>query len=71
MIDESTVRRTLKEHLMKPDEVARIFNVTIKTVTKWARTGRLASRRTPGGQHRFSPRDVAAVLLDPPAEDAD
>jgi excisionase family DNA binding protein len=46
-----------------PAEVARIFAVHPKTVTRWAQVGRLASIRTPGGQRRFSRVQVEALLL--------
>ena len=34
-------------------EVARLFGVSVSTVTRWARTGLLKSVRTPGGHYRF------------------
>jgi excisionase family DNA binding protein len=36
--------------LMTPGEVAKIFRVDPKTVTRWAQAGRLTSTRTPGAQ---------------------
>lgn len=54
--------------LMKPDEVAVLFNVKVPTVVEWARTGKLPATRTPGGQHyRFRRSDVEALLSDDPA----
>jgi excisionase family DNA binding protein len=38
--------------------VARIFGVSVSTVTRWAQHGLLPAVRTPGGHYRFS---VAAV----------
>lgn len=49
-------------HLMTPTEVARLFRVDRGTVTKWARQGRIASLRTPGGHHRFPAAHVMAML---------
>ena len=38
--------------------VARIFGVSVSTVTRWAQRGLLPAVRTPGGHYRFS---VAAM----------
>lgn len=48
--------------LMTPSEVATVFRVDPKTVTRWAAAGRLASIRTPGGHRRFWESDVQALL---------
>jgi excisionase family DNA binding protein len=34
-------------------EVARLFGVSLSTVTRWARQGLLRAARTPGGHYRF------------------
>ena len=34
--------------------VARLFGVSVSTVTRWAQRGLLPSVRTPGGHYRFS-----------------
>jgi excisionase family DNA binding protein len=52
--------------LLTPAEVARLFRVDPKTVTRWATTGRLRSLRTPGGHRRFRESDVRALLADSP-----
>lgn len=39
--------------LMTPGEVAKIFRVDPKTVTRWAHAGKVRSTRTPGGHVRF------------------
>lgn len=49
-------------HLLTPGEVAELFGVDPKTVTRWARTGRLPAVRTLGGHRRF-PADVVARCL--------
>lgn len=54
---------TLKDdRLMKPSEVAGLFRVDPKTVTRWATAGRLQSVRTPGGHRRFWESEVKALL---------
>ncbi|MEV7908688.1 BldC family transcriptional regulator [Streptomyces anulatus] len=46
------------ERLLTPREVARMFHVDPKTVTRWANTGKITSIRTPSGQHRFREGEV-------------
>ena len=41
------------ERLLTPGEVAALFRVDPKTVTRWAASGRISSIRTPGGHRRF------------------
>jgi excisionase family DNA binding protein len=44
--------------LMTPGEVAKVFRVDPKTVTRWAHAGRLRSIRTPGGHVRFFRKEI-------------
>lgn len=46
------------DHLYTPAEVALIFRVDPKTVTRWAAAGRISSVRTPGGHRRFRKSEV-------------
>ena len=48
--------------LMTPAEVGALFRVDAKTVTRWARAGKIAEVRTPGGHRRFKESDVRALL---------
>jgi excisionase family DNA binding protein len=41
------------EALLTPAEVATMFRVDPKTVTRWAKAGKLTSIRTLGGHRRF------------------
>lgn len=50
------------EKLLTPTEVARLFRVDPKTVTRWAAAGRIEAIRTPGGHRRFRESDVRALL---------
>lgn len=43
-------------------EVAQMFRVDRKTVTRWAAAGRLPSFQTPGGQYRFDVETVGQIL---------
>lgn len=51
-----------RERLMTPGEVASLFRVDPKTVTRWAAAGRIHSIRTPGGHRRFLESEVQALL---------
>lgn len=51
--------------LLTPKEVAAIFHVDPKTVTRWAKAGKLQSIRTPGGHRRYlesQVREMAQVV---------
>jgi excisionase family DNA binding protein len=50
------------DRLLTPGEVAALFRVDPKTVTRWAAAGRLSSIRTPGGHRRFRESEVRALL---------
>ncbi len=50
------------DRLLTPGEVAQLFRVDPKTVTRWAAAGRISSLRTPGGHRRFREREVRALL---------
>lgn len=50
------------ERLMTPGQVAALFNVNPKTVTRWAGAGLLGAVRTPGGHRRFRASEVLALL---------
>lgn len=52
------------ERLLTPGEVALMFNVAPKTVTRWASTGRIGSIRTPGGHRRFRASEINGLLSD-------
>lgn len=50
------------ESLLTGPEVAELFRVDSKTVTRWAAAGRIKSIKTPGGHLRFRESDVHALL---------
>lgn len=50
------------EPLLTPAEVAALFRVDPKTVTRWAKAGRLKSIRTLGGHRRYRESQVRALL---------
>ena len=56
------IQGTEHEKLLTPGEVAAIFRVDPKTVTRWANAGRLTSRRTLGGHRRYLDAEVTRLL---------
>lgn len=53
---------TSKPELMAPHEVAARFNVDVKTVARWANSGKLKVTRTLGGHRRFYAAEVNELL---------
>lgn len=50
--------------LLTPSEVAAMFRVNPKTVTRWARAGKLNAIRTLGGHRRFRASEIRKALED-------
>ncbi len=50
------------ENLLTPAEVAALFRVDPKTVTRWAKAGKISSIRTLGGHRRFRESEILALL---------
>jgi excisionase family DNA binding protein len=48
--------------LLTPAEVAQLFRVNPKTVTRWARTGKLPAIRTLGGHRRFRASEIRRCM---------
>ena len=51
-----------QEKLLTPSEVATLFRVDPKTVTRWAKVGKLTSIKTLGGHRRYRESEVKALL---------
>ena len=51
-----------QENLLTPAEVAALFRVDPKTVTRWAKAGKLTSIRTLGGHRRYKESEVKVLL---------
>lgn len=59
----STNRNPIEhEKLLTPAEVASMFRVDPKTVTRWAKAGRLSFVQTLGGHRRYREAEVLALL---------
>ncbi len=50
------------EELLTPSEVAAMFRVNPKTVTRWARAGRISCIKTLGGHRRFKASEIRPFL---------
>jgi len=50
------------EALLTPAEVAALFRVNPKTVTRWARAGKITAVRTLGGHRRFRVSEIRRCL---------
>ena len=50
------------EVLLTPAEVASLFRVDPKTVTRWAKAGKLTAVRTLGGHRRYRKSEVQSLL---------
>ena len=54
--------RPKKDELLTPAEVARIFRVDPKTVSRWAIAGKISAVRTLGGHRRFYRSEVERAM---------
>jgi excisionase family DNA binding protein len=57
----STREQAFKSSYLLPSEVAEVLQVSPKTVTRWAKEGKLASRRTLGGHRRYARADIESL----------
>jgi excisionase family DNA binding protein len=55
-------RSSEPEVLLTPAEVAKLFRVDPKTVTRWAKAGKLTAIRTLGGHRRYRSSEVESLL---------
>ena len=51
-----------QEVLLTPSEVAQMFRVDPKTVTRWAKAGKLTAIKTLGGHRRYRESEVRSLL---------
>ena len=56
--------------LLTPSEVATLFRVDPKTVTRWAKAGKISAIRTLGGHRRFHEDEVRSLLSGVPEQRA-
>lgn len=55
---------TTPRELMTPGQVAELFGVDPKTVTRWATAGKLRALRTLGGHRRYDRSEIEQMLVD-------
>ena len=58
----SVNRSSEPEVLLTPAEVAKLFRVDPKTVTRWAKAGKLTAIRTLGGHRRYRQSEIRKLL---------
>ncbi len=63
-----SARMPESDPLLTPAEVATMFRVDPKTVTRWAKSGKLSSIRTLGGHRRYREVEVRALLAGIPQQ---
>lgn len=69
---EGTVMTALPNGvLLTPSEVAALFGVDPKTVTRWAKDGKLSCIRTLGGHRRYPAVEVHALLTGQGTQESD
>jgi excisionase family DNA binding protein len=56
--------RNSPDALLTPAEVAQMFRVNPKTVTRWARAGKITAIRTLGGHRRFRRSEIEKFLAE-------
>ena len=56
--------RNSPDALLTPAEVAALFRVNPKTVTRWARAGKITAIRTLGGHRRFRASEIRQYLAE-------
>jgi excisionase family DNA binding protein len=68
-LDPRTSQGPGEGSLLRPREVAALFGVRPTTIARWAREGRLAPLRTPGGHRRYRRADLPVPGDDGPNEE--
>ena len=63
-----SVQRPESDSLLTPSEVATLFRVDPKTVTRWAKAGKLSAVRTLGGHRRYRESEVRGLLEGVPSQ---
>jgi excisionase family DNA binding protein len=56
------ISRNEQDRLLTPAEVAQLFRVHPKTVSRWVQAGKLSAVRTLGGHRRYRASEVYALL---------
>ncbi len=51
-----------RQDLLRTSDVAALFQVSTRTVSEWARRGRVPCMRTPGGQWRYPAEPIRHLV---------
>lgn len=62
MLFGGEVPAALEGQLLRTSDVARLFEVSERTVSEWAKRGQIPSVRTPGGHRRYPADGVRSLL---------
>jgi excisionase family DNA binding protein len=54
----------IEGQLLRTSDVATLFQVSERTVSEWARRGRIPSVRTPGGHRRYPAEQIRVLLAE-------
>ena len=52
----------LSSTLLRTSDVAALFQVSERTISDWARRGRIPSVRTPGGHRRYPAEEIRRIM---------
>ena len=63
-----SAQQARSDSLLTPSEVASLFRVDPKTVTRWAKSGKLSAVRTLGGHRRYRESEVRELLAGVPKQ---
>jgi excisionase family DNA binding protein len=58
------VPTSVRGELLRTSDVARLFQVSERTVSDWARRGRIPSVRTPGGHRRYAAEEMHRLMAE-------
>lgn len=62
LLEDQQRRDWLESKMLRPGEVALLLQVSRRTVSDWARDGRIPFILTPGGHRRFKARDIRRLI---------
>ena len=64
LFGNSALPNGIGERLLRTCDVALLFQVSERTVSEWARRGRVPWVRTPGGHRRYPAEQIRRLLMD-------
>ena len=64
LFGNGTLPNGIGERLLRTSDVAVLFQVSERTVSEWARRGRVPWVRTPGGHRRYPAEQIRKLLAE-------